>query len=378
MTESRLTSLVSSCYQPTKSIVGNATTPMPPQMNPIMTTQHGADCSLVLSTTPSVMSTQEAPTRWAVSQPSELPQRNTEPQMVKQQCANHVPVISTVSNGVVRTHTMPATTSVPVTSISYMGQHQTYTTSSQQTVPSVAATLPSSLSLPVSFTQSIPSSSSPSPPPPQPQSVFNIPVQYQNNVCQLVSQNSFVTQQHQQQTVTLSNNNNQVQTISLVPMPQTSLSQSGMNSENGTPTTTQYKTVVMAVPANVMVVVNNTPVTTTNSKIDCSPGSHKLYPLAPAPASTTGTNANQKTPLAPAASEFSRRRNHVCPYQNCNKTYFKSSHLKAHIRTHTGKDELKYWIIISAILIMSQIFKSLLTFQLLKLDLFCFLQLFTD
>lgn len=62
-------------------------------------------------------------------------------------------------------------------------------------------------------------------------------------------------------------------------------------------------------------------------------GNTKLLPLAPAPiylpSGQSGTTQ----------SEFSRRRNYVCSFPGCRKTYFKSSHLKAHLRTHTGKEE---------------------------------------
>ncbi|XP_039973669.1 Krueppel-like factor 10 isoform X2 [Xiphias gladius] len=61
-------------------------------------------------------------------------------------------------------------------------------------------------------------------------------------------------------------------------------------------------------------------------------GGTKLPAIAPAPGRTL--LEQRQSPLQP---ELSRVRSHVCPHEVCRKTYFKSSHLKAHMRTHTGE-----------------------------------------
>lgn len=62
-----------------------------------------------------------------------------------------------------------------------------------------------------------------------------------------------------------------------------------------------------------------------------SPNGTRLSPIAPAPGFVP--SAAKVTPPV----DSSRIRSHVCNYPGCGKTYFKSSHLKAHVRTHTGE-----------------------------------------
>lgn len=67
-----------------------------------------------------------------------------------------------------------------------------------------------------------------------------------------------------------------------------------------------------------------------------SPNGTRLSPIAPAPGFSP--SAARVTPQI----DSSRVRSHICSHPGCGKTYFKSSHLKAHVRTHTGTEHLSF------------------------------------
>lgn len=79
-----------------------------------------------------------------------------------------------------------------------------------------------------------------------------------------------------------------------------------------------------------VIVMNSAPPTEVKKSLPTEKSG--LCPIAPAvPVSKSQSYIEQ------CDKPTERRRTHMCTYSGCNKTYFKSSHLKAHIRTHTGE-----------------------------------------
>ena len=91
---------------------------------------------------------------------------------------------------------------------------------------------------------------------------------------------------------------------------------------------------VQQVPViQVIVVQANVEQPKTENKMGLSQSqTNKLCPIAPA-VSCAGQKQSRNIT---ANTTEERKRSHMCSYPDCGKTYFKSSHLKAHIRTHTG------------------------------------------
>ncbi len=83
-----------------------------------------------------------------------------------------------------------------------------------------------------------------------------------------------------------------------------------------------------AAPIVQVIVVNNCMKSSSSQK--------GFAPIAPAPIVLQPGGEPAQT--GERSVEVVRRRSHVCHYDGCEKTYFKSSHLKAHVRTHTGEN----------------------------------------
>ncbi|XP_022092072.1 Krueppel-like factor 10 [Acanthaster planci] len=259
------------------------TAPAPIPSSPLLTTHRIDSCSVV-NATPSVMSCQERPSMWAkdVVAPAQ-------PSATQASAASSLVTL-----------TLPPCT---------------------QSVTAAQKLSRSSRTLPTRTVSAVPGN------------VFKIPLMNAGSVCRFVpagaSGSSAIPPSAPTvatQTPMVLDNNFSASKVSAVPVPS---SQTKADSPKPVPSSTQYKLIVMAVPADLMQTAPKSDQTVTTGTKYCA--------LAPAPVSNANSSNANKASVQPSVMEFLRRRNHVCPHENCGKTYFKSSHLKAHLRTHTGE-----------------------------------------
>ncbi|XP_013067248.2 Krueppel-like factor 10 isoform X1 [Biomphalaria glabrata] len=87
-------------------------------------------------------------------------------------------------------------------------------------------------------------------------------------------------------------------------------------------------------PPIVQVFILNTVNQNINASVTVPKPGDNFQPIAPAPPSQVHVYSNSDDSNL---EDVRRKRTHRCIIPDCGKTYFKSSHLKAHIRTHTGE-----------------------------------------
>ena len=109
-------------------------------------------------------------------------------------------------------------------------------------------------------------------------------------------------------------------------------------------------------PTIQVIVVNNysSPISTGYTPVPINSNlydSSRLCPIAPAPSQTASavvpagqSDQNSRSSLVPQLSNL--RRTYRCDHDNCNKTYFKNSHLKVHQRIHTGNYFFKLFLVL--------------------------------